>query len=324
MTRPHATRTLALNGLTITATISSEDDALLKRCCRDEEQRRTEYDLKCKQRQEYYDSKNREKTIENSKNSLDLLYEKKRGIGKSLSTDFQGTVSREKCPRKRESSLDRIVPASEYEPFERPNGIPRSVSDIPEINKNKIRQWCESDFYRTTSRVSRRDKCMTFVPIKEKKFADDSYQVIGEFHQVTVEVESGRTCKSNDKDKSFRNGRSRSATIPRKWSEHSLSTPSTTSGKAEREHALPAIIRPGRGGNGGKSESVIKTLSRDRSGLVLNFFVGNENPFSRFSDSDVSADFPKRNKNNLIKFQNAICSLFLCLSKGFRRYYRYA
>lgn len=261
MTRPHATRTLALNGLTITATISRDGDAILENCAEneDEKKRKEEYEMKCKRRQEYYDMKNKEKSIENSKDSLDLIYEKKRGVGKSSSTDFQSSqtkekeiLPKEKCAtihhkRRRDSSLERIeqappdkiehVDGIPIEFFERPNGIPRSISDIPEFQKCKIRKWSEMDFCRIGNHVSRKDKCPTLFPMKHKKFSDENVSSkknfeSAEFHTVTVEIngEPGKTCKNSDKDRIFRNNRSRSATIPRKWSEHSLSTPSTTSG----------------------------------------------------------------------------------------------
>lgn len=262
MTKPHATRTLALNGLTITATISRDGDSILKQCVNkdDDKKKKEEYEMKCKQRQEYYDMKNKEKSIENSKDSLDLIYEKKRGIGKSSSVDFQASVAKEKeilpkekCAtihhkRRRDSSLERIEKAPEtsehldgipVEFFERPNGIPRSISDIPEFQKCKIRKWSEMDFFRIGNHVSRKDKCpTTLYPVKHnKKFSDENVSSkrnfdSAEFHTVTVEIneEPGKKCKNSDKDKIFRNNRSRSATIPRKWSEHSLSTPSTTSG----------------------------------------------------------------------------------------------
>lgn len=258
MIRPNATRTLALNGLTITATISRDDETVFKTCgekysLEDVGKFREEYEMKCKKRQEYYDMRNKEKSIENSKDSLDLMYEKKMGIGKTSSSDTQSkekefsankseTTIHQK--RRRDSSLDKIEKLDDWDCFpaefyKKPDGIPRSVSDILEIQRRKIKKWSEVDFYKTTSRVSRKDNAFTLAPLRNKKVPSENENAKRNFEcfeyqsvLVNVKEDIGKKCKSGggDKDKIFRNIRSRSATIPRKWGEHSLSTPSTTSG----------------------------------------------------------------------------------------------
>lgn len=259
MIRPNATRTLALNGLTITATISRDDETVFKRCGEkyspDKVERfkvtttNEEYEMKCKKRQEYYDMRNKEKSIENSKDSLDLMYEKKKGIGKSSSADFQvkdstkydlGTLRQK---RRRDSSLDKIE-HSDYLPkefYHKPDGIPRSMSDILEMQRRKIKKWCELDGNKTSTRVSRKDNsCIALgTPNTNKRFSDENESSKRNFEcyeyqtvvvSVKEDVRDWKKCRNGNGDKSFRNIRSRSATIPRKWSEHSLSTPSTTSG----------------------------------------------------------------------------------------------
>ncbi|KAK6627985.1 hypothetical protein RUM44_010467 [Polyplax serrata] len=274
MIRPNATRTLALNGLTITATISQDDEAVFTRCrdkyCLEDLNSITvcngdEYEEKCRKRQEYYDMRNREKkSIENSKDSLDLMYEKKLGIGKSPSVDLperdreslrdKAETIRQK--RRRDGSLGKIerfdtsncLPPVEL--YGRPDGIPRSTSDILDIQRRKIKKWTEVDFYRTANgRTSRRDNVFTLVPMKSSKsFVENvdgskcDYECL-EYQSVPVKEDhkDGRKCKSGcERDKIFRNVRSRSATIPRKWSEYSLTTPSTASGKYPSYLLLPS------------------------------------------------------------------------------------
>ncbi|EEB19508.1 hypothetical protein Phum_PHUM578390 [Pediculus humanus corporis] len=329
MIRPRATRALAINGLTITATISRDDETIFKKCGQNlqtfngtvkEEEEDCKYHVtgedesleweKWKKRREHYDKKktngnnnNKEKTLENSKDSLDLMYEKKKMgmMGKSSSVDFP--IGGKECLKIQDNGekIDEVhkkngndKPEKEIGVFDtdvqviRESCIPRSVSDILDIEKKKmkknekkekkIKKYPEMDLtLKTGNKFTKKSESfhhLTLLPSTKKKKKnfpidngndnvndddnnDNNYEyctkrkknikcleyesiVYVDFKYGDNVISGGnggggggnKKCNKtgNDKDnKLFRNYRSRSATIPRKWSEYSLSTPSTTS-----------------------------------------------------------------------------------------------
>jgi len=179
------------------------------------------FNQKCKERMEHYES--RGKTLENSKDSLDLIYERKRGMEKSCSADFSFSKNKDHdkpvtlAKVKRDESLQNFLREEE---FPRWNGLPRSVSDFPE---RLVR--------RGSGRSSRKDDWQ-----------------LGLNGGVVVEVhpfqESEGACMTLGGPRKGPQPRSRSATIPRKWSEWSpaLQTSTSTGGYFHNYYLLVRYI----------------------------------------------------------------------------------
>lgn len=183
---------------------------------------------KCKERMDHYE--NKRKTLENSKDSLDLIYERKRGMGKSCSADFS-YPKKEENPTGQKSSWrvkeNRIFACPSAEDFHRANGFPRSVSDLPE---RLVRKW--SDGGGGDGHGSRRERWSTLGQRRSES---------AELNGVIVEVQPHQLLRTHSRESHGRSARSRSATIPRKSSQYSLS-PSTASGESIFILLLPNMM----------------------------------------------------------------------------------